>query len=118
MKAPPFLRQSANHLESGWNRDRTLWICFGPHAWDEAKRRSSFQLIAVLPPGSSPTGFDWRLTAKFPAPIILVQAGDAAEDLQGHIARQLVLSGCKRVLGEHPSGCGQRWVAQEVSHAA
>ena len=120
MKAPPFLRLSANHLDIGWNLDRTLWICFGHHAWAEAKQRSSFQLIAVLPPGSNISDFDWSLAAKFPALVMIHCAGGCGDELVDELAQTLIKAGCTRVLGDYTigDGLGERWLAQGVGHAA
>jgi len=119
--SPPYLRRSADRLESGWTQDRTLWLCFGPASWDEAKWREPAQLAACLPPGDDPAGYDWTLATQFPMPTVLVWTGEpgTGDALADAVARALIRDGVRRVLGANTGdGLGDLWSAKEVAHAA
>ena len=121
---PPYLRGSANRLADGWQQDRTLWVVFGPEAWREAKWRWAVQLVAIVPPCADPASYDWRLAARFPAPVMLVWTGEpGAGDLQADaLANAMIRDGVLRVLGDHRigDGLGERWLhptEMAISHS-
>lgn len=98
-RSPPYARLL---VERAARTTNTMWVLIGADAWQTASRwaepNNGHRPFTLCPPDQDPAIYEWSMYRDAPAPLGLVQCGEAQGDQLRQLVMVLLEAGAPRVL--------------------